>query len=63
MRKYQFDLQSAALTPESIQAFDCVLVSTNHDAFDYELIAKHAKAVVAARLNLMCSVSVLNLSN
>ena len=49
MRKYQFDLQSVELTPESLQSFDCVLISTNHDAFDYELIAEHSKAVVDAR--------------
>jgi len=49
MRKYQFDLQSVELTPESIQGFDCVLISTNHDAFDYELIAEHSTAIVDAR--------------
>ena len=49
MRKYQFDLQSLELTPKWIQGFDCVLISTNHDAFDYDLIREHAKSIVDAR--------------
>jgi UDP-N-acetyl-D-glucosamine dehydrogenase len=49
MRKHDFDLKSVELTADNIAAFDCVLISTNHDAFDYDLIAKHAKLVVDTR--------------
>ena len=49
MRKYQFDLQSVELTPESLQDFDCVLIGTHHDAFDYEVIEEHATLIVDAR--------------
>ena len=49
MRRYHFDLQSVELTPESIQSFDCLLISTNHDDFDYDLIAEQATSVVDAR--------------
>ena len=29
--------------------YDCVLVATNHDAFDWKLIARHAKLIVDSR--------------
>lgn len=49
VRKHDLKLTSVALTPESIASFDVVLVSTNHAAFDYALIAKHAKLIVDTR--------------
>lgn len=49
MREHHFDLASTALTANSVAGFDCVLVATHHDAFDYELIRKHAKLVVDTR--------------
>ena len=49
MRKHHFELSSTPLTPESLGAFDCVLLATNHDAFDYELVRSHAKLIVDTR--------------
>jgi UDP-N-acetyl-D-glucosamine dehydrogenase len=49
MRKHYFDLKSIDLTSESIAGYDCVLLATNHDAFDYPLIAQHAKLIVDTR--------------
>lgn len=49
MREHYFDLASVELTPDSIASFDLVLVATNHDAFDYEMIRKHAKLIVDTR--------------
>ncbi len=49
MRRYHFDLQSVALTPQSIAAYDLVLIATNHDVFDYQLIKQHAKLIVDTR--------------
>lgn len=49
MRRYAFDLKSVAITAESLAAYDLVLIATNHDAFDYELIRKNAKLVVDTR--------------
>lgn len=48
-RAHHFDMKSTALTPESIASFDCVIVVTDHDAFDYELIRKHAALIVDTR--------------
>lgn len=49
MRKHRFDLASVSLTAERIGSYDFVLIATNHDAFDYELIRKSAKLVVDTR--------------
>ena len=40
---------SVELTPESIQGFDCVLIGTNHDSFDYDVIEENATLIVDAR--------------
>ena len=49
MRKHHFELTSVALTPETIASYDAVLVATNHDAFDYQMIKQHAKLILDAR--------------
>lgn len=49
MREHHFDLSSVALTPETIASYDCVLLATDHDKFDYELIKQNAKLVVDSR--------------
>ena len=49
MRRHSFDLRSVELTAESLAAFDAVVVATNHDAFDYALIRKHARLIVDTR--------------
>lgn len=38
-----------ALDAKSLAAQDCVVLVTDHDAFDYELIARHAKLLVDTR--------------
>ena len=48
-RKYDFDLSSKELTPDVLASFDCVLLATNHDDFDYDMIAKDAKLIVDTR--------------
>lgn len=48
-RKYHFNLQCVSLTPETLQACDCVLIATDHDSVDYELIQKHARLIVDTR--------------
>jgi len=49
MRKYKFDMRSVELTPQTLSLYDCVLLATDHDAFDYELIRKCAKLIVDTR--------------
>jgi UDP-N-acetyl-D-glucosamine dehydrogenase len=43
------DLESVAIDAETIGDYDLVLLVTNHDAFDYELIRKHAQLIVDTR--------------
>ena len=49
MREHRFDLSSVDLAPESIAEFDCVLLATDHDKFDYPMIKAHAKLIVDSR--------------
>ncbi len=49
MRKHDFDLESIPLTPDTLAATDCVLLATDHDKFDYDLIKAHAPLIVDTR--------------
>ena len=49
IREHTFDLRSTALTAESLSAYDCVVIATNHDRFDYDLIRSHARLIVDTR--------------
>lgn len=55
MREHHFDLISVPLTPESIASYDVVLLATNHDAFDYDMIKRCAKLIVDSRGVYLCS--------
>ena len=48
-RKYNFNLKNVELTPEYIRTFDVVVLSTDHDSFDYKLIKKEAKLIIDSR--------------
>lgn len=48
-RNYQMDMASTPLTAENIAAADAVLIVTDHDRVDYQLVAQHAKLVVDTR--------------
>ena len=41
--------QSVELTPEKLQEVDCVVLTTNHKAFDIDMIQQHAKLIVDLR--------------
>ena len=49
MREHQFDLQSVALDAATIAGFDCVIVATDHEKFDYKMIANNAKLIIDSR--------------
>ena len=48
-RKYQFKNKSVDLTPENLQKFDAILVSTDHSDYDWDTIVEHSKIVVDTR--------------
>ncbi len=50
MRHYDVpDLDSQEMTPEYLESLDCVLISTDHSVFDWELIVKHSNLVIDTR--------------
>jgi UDP-N-acetyl-D-glucosamine dehydrogenase len=49
MREHWFDLKSVALTAESISGYDCAVLATDHEAFDFALIQRHARLIVDTR--------------
>lgn len=49
MREHSFELSSEALTAENLASFDAVVLATNHDGFDYELIKQQAQLIVDTR--------------
>jgi UDP-N-acetyl-D-glucosamine dehydrogenase len=42
-------LKSKVITSKLLQSLDCVLLATDHDNFDYELIKKHSKLIIDTR--------------
>ncbi len=44
-----FNLSSTPITAETLADFDCVVLTTDHDKFDYPLIAEHTKLIVDTR--------------
>jgi UDP-N-acetyl-D-glucosamine dehydrogenase len=49
MREHSFNLKSVDLTPEVVKGYDCIVLTTDHDKFDYEMILKNAKLIVDTR--------------
>ncbi len=50
MRHYEVpELTSTLITPEFLSSQDCVLIATDHSAYDYDLIVQHAKMVLDTR--------------
>jgi UDP-N-acetyl-D-glucosamine dehydrogenase len=56
MRRWgDLGMKSVPLSPAALAAYDCVLIATNHAAYDWHLIADHAKLIVDTR-NAMANV-------
>ncbi|MEC6745455.1 nucleotide sugar dehydrogenase [Pseudomonas qingdaonensis] len=49
MREHHFDLSSVALTADVIRGYDCVLLATDHDKFDFDMIGSAASLIVDSR--------------
>lgn len=49
MRHHKFDLKSIDLTADYLKSQDVVLIATNHDSFDYELIKANSALIVDTR--------------
>lgn len=49
MREHNFELDSVELTANNIASYDCVILTTEHDKFDYVLLEQHAQLIVDTR--------------
>lgn len=49
MREHHFDLSSVSISKERLSQYDCVLLATDHDKFDYNLIKNNSKLIVDSR--------------
>ncbi len=49
MRKYDIQLESTSLSEQSLQNVDAVLIVTNHNVIDYNLLGRSAKLIVDTR--------------
>ena len=49
MREHQFNLSSVSLNPKTIAEYDCVLLATDHDKFDYDMIKENAQIIIDSR--------------
>lgn len=49
MREHYFDLSSIELSSDKIAGYDLLLLATDHDVFDYDLIQENAQLIVDTR--------------
>ncbi|VAX34670.1 UDP-N-acetyl-D-glucosamine 6-dehydrogenase, partial [hydrothermal vent metagenome] len=49
LRKYDLKMTSVPLTEENLGKYDCVVIATDHSAYDHDFIVKHSSLVVDTR--------------
>jgi UDP-N-acetyl-D-glucosamine dehydrogenase len=49
MRAYDLKMSSVPLTADNLRKYDCVLIATDHAAYDYRFIAENAVLIVDTR--------------
>jgi UDP-N-acetyl-D-glucosamine dehydrogenase len=49
MRKYDLQMTSVELNPQTLTTYDAVIIATNHSVYDYQMIADHAKLIIDSR--------------
>ena len=49
MRRHAFALTNTPLSAEALANFDAVILATDHDGFDYDLIAAHSRLLIDTR--------------
>ena len=48
-RKYNFNMESVELTKDNLKSYDAVVLSTDHDSFDYKFILENSDLIVDTR--------------
>jgi UDP-N-acetyl-D-glucosamine dehydrogenase len=59
MRKHFFDLQSVEISVNNLEGFDVVILATDHDSFDYDMIQSCGRLIVDTRGKFVPSSSVV----
>ena len=49
MRRHDLKMSSVPLTPEALKAYDCIVICTNHSAYDWRMIAENALLIIDTR--------------
>ena len=49
MRNHYIPLDNTPITPESLKQFDCVVIMTDHDYLDYDMMLQHSNLLVDTR--------------
>jgi len=49
MRKHHFEMESITLSKEKLNSYDVVVLATDHDKFDYDLIRENSKMIIDSR--------------
>jgi UDP-N-acetyl-D-glucosamine dehydrogenase len=49
MRRYDLHMESISLTPEKIRGYDCIVISTHHSAYNWQMVVDHAPLIVDTR--------------
>src|SRR4051794_7781137 len=49
MRHHDLQMKSVELTPENLKGYDCILIATHHQAYDWQMVADNAKLIVDTR--------------
>jgi UDP-N-acetyl-D-glucosamine dehydrogenase len=49
MRHFQISMDSSPMTAEYLSGLDCALIATDHSAYDYDFIVRHAPLVIDTR--------------
>jgi UDP-N-acetyl-D-glucosamine dehydrogenase len=48
-RKYNYEKESVKISGDTINSYDLIVLSTDHDSFDYNLISENAKLIIDTR--------------
>mgnify|MGYP001257171659 FL=1 len=48
-RKFDIELNGVEITSQSLRKYDVVVIATDHDSFDYELIKNNSKLIIDTR--------------
>ncbi len=49
LRKYDFQMKSVPISESQLREFDCVVIATDHSAYDYDFIVKNSSLIVDTR--------------